>query len=207
MQTIFIHGLGQDPSSWDKTTDCLSEHATCHCPDLSQFLKGIESTYVNLYNGFSRYCDSFSEPFNLCGLSLGAVLALNYAVDNPHRVNSLILIAPQFEMPKALLKFQNVIFKLMPENAFNQMGFGKKDFITLTNSMAALNFSNRLKIVLCPALVVCGEKDKTNRKAAIKLVQMLSDAEFCSVDKSGHEVNIDQPYKLAEIIEDFYTRI
>ena len=37
------------------------------------------------------------QLLNLCGLSLGAVLALNYAIDFPKKVNSLILIAPQYE--------------------------------------------------------------------------------------------------------------
>lgn len=207
MQTIFIHGLGQAPSSWDKTIAGLSEQITSQCPDLSQFLKGAESTYENLYRGFSEYCYKFSDPVNLCGLSLGAVLALNYAVDNPCKVSSLVLTAPQFEMPKKLLKFQNMIFRIMPESAFRETGFGKKDFITLTNSMADLNFRKGLEKVLCPALILCGEKDKANRKAAIKLAQLLPDAELSFVENSGHEVNADAPDRLAEITENFYEGI
>ena len=95
----------------------------------------------------------FSEPLNLCGLSLGAVLALNYAIDFPQRVKSLILIAPQYDMPKFLLKVQNVLFKFMPESQFKDIGLTKKDFITLTNSMADMDFTSGLENVSCPVLV------------------------------------------------------
>ena len=116
----------------------------------------------------------FSEPLNLCGLSLGAVLALNYAIDFPQRVKSLILIAPQYDMPKFLLKVQNVLFKFMPESQFKDIGLTKKDFITLTNSMADMDFTSGLENVSCPVLVLCGEKDyNVNKKAAIKIAEKL----------------------------------
>ena len=57
-----------------------------------------------MYAAFCDYCGDFSQSLNLCGLSLGAVLALNYAIDFPQRVNSLILIAPQYDMPKFLIE-------------------------------------------------------------------------------------------------------
>lgn len=47
-----------------------------------------------------------------------------------------ILIAPQYDMPKFLLKVQKVLFKFMPESQFKDIGLTKKDFIALTNSMA-----------------------------------------------------------------------
>lgn len=206
MQTIFIHGLGQAPSSWDKTISCLSEQIIAQCPDLSRLLKGAESTYGNLYRAFAEYCDEFPEPIDLCGLSLGAVLALNYAIDNPQKVGSLILIAPQYEMPKALLKFQNVIFKFMPNSTFGNIGFDKQDFITLTNSMADLDFSGDLKRVVCPALILCGEKDRANKKSAKRLAEILPNAEFRLVERSGHEVNVDAPESLAEIINEYYLK-
>lgn len=154
MHTILIHGLGQTPSCWDKTVSCLAEQIIAQCPDLSSLLKGAKSTYENLYRAFAAYCDEFPEPINLCGLSLGAVLALNYAIDNPQKVSSMILIAPQYKMPKALLKFQNFIFKFMPNSTFENIGSNKQDFITLTNSMADMDFSGDLKKIVCPALIL-----------------------------------------------------
>lgn len=134
MKYILLHGMGQNASSWDETVSYLSNTVEIICPELSDFFTEENCYYTNMYSSFCEYCNNFSEPLNLCGLSLGAVLALNYAIDYPQKVKSLILIAPQYNMPKFLLKVQNVLFKFMPESQFKDIGLTKKDFITLTNS-------------------------------------------------------------------------
>lgn len=205
MKNIFVHGLGQNSSVWDKTIFYLAEQDFVCCPDLFSLLDGGDTTYEKLYHAFSEYCGNISEPLNLCGLSLGAVLALNYAIDCPAKVNSLVLIAGQYKMPKLLLKFQNIIFRFMQEKAFTDIGFGKKDFIKLTNSMLDINFTESLKEISCPVLILCGEKDNANRKAAEKLAEKIPESELHLVEKAGHEVNIDAPEKLAGILNNFYN--
>lgn len=206
MMQIFIHGLGQTPSSWENTIKEMNIQTDVNCPNLSELLKGHKINYTNLYQVFSEYCNTFSEPLNLCGLSLGGVLALNYAIEYPERVQSLVLIGTQYKMPKMLLRFQNIIFRFMPNSMFEQMGFGKKDFIELSRSMMELDFSNDLKKISCPVFVVCGEKDNANKKASIGLNESLSNSEIQIVDGSGHEVNIDRPKQLGDVINDFYKR-
>lgn len=206
MEYIFIHGLGQNSSSWNETISYMVKPVHALCPDLSVMLSNKEVTYANLYDAFSEYCNSISEPFNLCGLSLGAVLALNYAIDNPSRVKSLVLIGAQYEMPKLLLKFQNLIFGFMPKSSFQKIGFNKKNFIQLTNSMMDLNFRKDLKNISCVTLVICGEKDKANKKVAESLVECISKAELQIVESAGHEVNVEAPKKLAGILETFYLK-
>ena len=202
MKYILLHGMGQNASSWDKTISFLSDNTKVVCPELSDFFTEGNCHYSKMYDVFCNYCNIFSEPMNLCGLSLGAVLALNYAIDFPQRINSLILIAPQYDMPKFLLKIQNVLFKFMPESQFKDIGLKKIDFITLTNSMADMDFTNDLNKVTCPVLVLCGEKDNVNKKAAVKLFKKLPNAKFSTVDDSGHEVNIDNPQGLAMAMEE-----
>ena len=197
MKYILLHGMGQNASSWDKTISYLPDTAETVCPELSDFFSEGNCNYSEMYSSFCRYCNRFSEPLDLCGLSLGAVLALNYAIDFPHRVSSLILIAPQYNMPKFLLKVQNVLFKFMPESQFKGIGLKKKDFITLTNSMMDIDFTNSLNNVNCPVAVICGEKDNVNKKAAIKLARELPNAKFITINNSGHEVNLDNPQGLA----------
>ncbi len=201
MKYILLHGMGQNASSWDKTTSYLPDTVETVCPELSNFFSEGNCNYNKMYSSFCRYCNSFSEPLNLCGLSLGAVLALNYAIDFPDKVSSLILIAPQYNMPKFLLKVQNMLFKFMPESKFKDIGLKKKDFITLTNSMMDINFTNSLNNVNCPAVIICGEKDNVNKKAAIKLARELPNAKLSTIANSGHEVNVDNPQGLANAME------
>lgn len=206
MQYIFIHGLGQNSSGWDKTISFMTKPIRAVCPDLSVLLNDKEVTYANLYRAFSDYCKDISEPLNLCGLSLGGVLALNYALDYPTRVQSLVLISAQYKMPKALLKLQNAIFRFMPESAFKTMGFKKKDFIRLTNSMIDIDFSKKLKDISCAALVLCGSKDGANKRAARALAENIPGAEFQLVENASHEVNAENPRELAFKLETFYRK-
>lgn len=206
MYHILVHGLGQNASSWNKTISYMAKHDHVICPELSLFLKEKEVTYSNLYNAFSEYCDNLSEPLHLCGLSLGAVLALNYTIDNPTKVKSLILIAAQYEMPKLLLKLQNIVFRFIPEASFENMGMRKKDFIDLTSSMMDLNLNEGLKNISCPVLLLCGEKDSVNKKATEKLSENIIKAETQFIKKANHEVNVDAPKELAKIMNEFYHR-
>jgi pimeloyl-ACP methyl ester carboxylesterase len=197
MRYIFIHGLGQDSSNWDETISNIPK-LDIEFPNLSDFLDNQEMTYSNLYRAFSEYCNEISEPLNLCGLSLGGVLALNYAIDYPEKLHSLVLIGAQYKMPKMLLKIQNIIFRFLPNSVFRNMGFQKRDFIRLTKSMSDLDFSKKLSSIECRVLVICGDKDKANQKAAKSLATKISQADIQFVEKAGHEVNINNPKSLAK---------
>ena len=207
MRYLFIHGLGQNPSSWDKTISFMPDSIHAQCPDLAALLDGKEATYANLYSAFSGLCEEISEPLNLCGLSLGGVLALNYAIDYPGKVRSLTLIATPYKMPKTLFKIQNIIFRLMPKSTFHKMGFQKKDFIQLANSMVNLDFSERIKDILCAVLVICADKDYINKKPAKDLSGKILGAKFALIEDAGHEVNVDNPQKLAAELEMFFNGI
>ena len=185
MIKVFIHGLGQNASSWERTNEERRRQDKVLCPELTELLKGKKINYENLYKGFSEYCDSISEPLDLCGLSLGGILALNYAVNHPERVHSLALIAAQYKMPNLLLKFQNAMFRFMSDSMFRQMGFRKKEFIELSRSMMTLDFTGELKKIKCPVFVLCGEKDTANKKASVWLSKCLKQAEFQLIEDAG----------------------
>lgn len=206
MRPIFLHGLGQTPASWKKTIAQLESAQDCVSPNLAKLYQGDNISYQNLYEGFSKICDEFDEPLDLCGLSLGGVLALNYTIDHPEKVNSLVLIAAQYKMPKGLLKLQNILFQLMPESMFQQTGFGKKEFIQLCKTMMELDFSNSLRKVSCPTLILCGQRDSANKKAAKELAEVLKNAELQIISGCGHEVNMEAPEKLSEVLRNFYKK-
>lgn len=203
MKHIFIHGLGQSQSDWEKTIACMGNTAGISHPDLFSLLNEKEMNYENLFLAFCEYIGKNSEPVSLIGLSLGAVLALHYTIDYPENVQSLVLIAPQFKMPKNLLKMQNAIFRLMPDSTFQKLGSSKKDFITLSKSMMDLDFSEDVKNVQCRTLILYGEKDRANKKAAKQLSELIPDAKMTKILGAGHEINKDAPEKLAAILDEF----
>jgi pimeloyl-ACP methyl ester carboxylesterase len=40
---------------------------------------------MKIYTTFVKYCNNFTDKLNLCGLSLGGILALNYTIDYPKK--------------------------------------------------------------------------------------------------------------------------
>lgn len=198
MKIILIHGLGQTAGAWSKTVGLLPQEEDVLCPGLSGYVGG--GSYGELYAGFSRYLDELGQPLFLCGLSLGAVLALNYAIDRPGSVWGLALAAPQFRMPRALLRFQGAVFRLMPEKSFAGSGLTKRQMISLTGDMASLDFTPSLGRIECPASIACGERDKANISAARKLERLLPQARLKVIKGAGHEINAEAPEETARFI-------
>ena len=73
MKTVLIHGLGQDASAWKDVIPLLPDKNVLTM-DLSELIGS--GTWQKLSNGFAARIDSLEEPVRLCGISLGAVLAL-----------------------------------------------------------------------------------------------------------------------------------
>lgn len=166
MKYILLHGLRQTPISWEKVFGHFVHRTDLLCPNLFSFTERADTDYSTLYRAFSEYRNAFDEPLNLCGLSLGGVLALHYCIDHPEKVHSLVLIGTRYTMPKVLLNIQNLIFRLMPANIFGRLGLHKRDVIHFSQSMKDSNFENSLSKVHQPVLVVCGKKDRLNIKSA-----------------------------------------
>lgn len=204
MNYILLHGLGQTSSSWDETIQTLNEDWNIFCPGLSDWILGKQPCYDTLYKIFENYCEQFDDTLCLVGLSLGGILAMQYSIEHPEKVKSLVLIGTRYKMPKRLLKLQNVLFHLMPDSEFSKLGFQKSDFISLCKSMIDLDFSHHLKDIRCKVLVVCGEKDRANRSASLQLAELIPDAEFITILGAGHEVNIDCPFQLGEKLNNFF---
>lgn len=175
MTWIFLHGLGQAPSAWQPVLRRLEPELTVHCPSLSELAAG-DPRYPALLSALETALDSIPGPLHLCGLSLGGVLAMDYALRHPKRVASLVLCGTPLTMPRNLLRLQDFLFRLMPE-----LG--------------------------CPVLVLCGSKDRANRKAARELAEQLPQARLHWIAGAGHEANLDSPEVMAELLRGFYQSL
>lgn len=198
MKTVFLHGLGQTPRDWDAVTGQVPS-LEIDCPDLFSAKETGPLTYLNLLAQLeARYAET-AEPLRLCGLSLGAVLALDYTIRHPDQVAALVLIAGQFRSPAFLIDLQNLVFRCLPAKMFRDMGMSRDDIISLTRSMRKLDLSEQLHRVTCPAAVVCGERDRANRSASQQLAALLPQGTLYLVPGAGHEVNRDRPLAIVEL--------
>ena len=116
------------------------------------------------------------------------------------KVASLILIGAQYKVPSLLIDFQNLIFRCMPNKAFESMGLSKSSTIKLAHSMRSLDFTSQLNNIRCPVTILCGKKDTANLKASKRLKELLPKATLHIVPNAGHELNKYAPNTIAEIL-------
>ena len=204
MAKILIHGSGHKATSWNEMISYMENNSDILCPNLVSILEGKEASYVNLYSSFVEYCGKIDGQIHLCGISLGGILALNYALDFPEKTKTLILIGTPYKVPKAAFAFQNMIFRFLPKSVFENMAFDKKDTFALGNSMKSLDFSDRVENIKCPTLIICGKKDNANMKSAYYLAQNIKNAELKIIENVGHVINEEAPETLAKILDDYY---
>ncbi|MFQ6804317.1 MAG: alpha/beta fold hydrolase [Lachnospiraceae bacterium] len=203
---IFVHGSGHQATSWNKIISYMTDNKDIVCPNLSSILEGKEASYENLYSSFVKYCNEFDGQIHLCGLSLGGILALNFALDFPRKVKTLVLIGTPYKIPKIVFSFQNIIFRFLPKSIFETMAFDKKNTFVLGDSMKDLDFSDRVKIIKCPTLILCGNRDSANIKSADYLSQNIRSAELKIIENTGHVVNEENPETLADILNEYYLQ-
>ena len=204
-KVILIHGSGHKAASWNETVSRLDCRGDVLCPELSSLLLGKEASYPNLRAAFGAYCAQAGGPVHLCGLSLGGILALDYTLEHPEAVKTLVLIGTPHKIPKAAFALQNVVFRLLPQSMFASMAFDKKNTFALGNSMRDLDFSGRVSAVQCPTLILCGEKDRANIQSAQFLSQNIKGAQLQLIAQTGHVVNEENPGALAKRLNEFYA--
>ncbi len=203
---VFVHGSGQKETSWNEVISYMPSKEDIMCPGLSSILEGKEASYENLYSSFVNYCNQIDGKIHLCGISLGGILALNYTLDFPQKIETLVLIGTPHKIPKAMFGFQNLIFRFLPKSIFETMAFDKKDTFALGSSMKNLDFSDRVGGIRCPALILCGEKDRANVKSAYYLSQNIKNAKLEMIENTGHVVNEENPKALAKILNEYYSQ-
>lgn len=95
---ILVHGLGGFAASWGPTMETLSRRATVMALDLPGFGRSAKPRTRYGLDLFTAALDGFLEaagagPVGLVGHSLGAAVALSYALAHPQRVDRVAVVA------------------------------------------------------------------------------------------------------------------
>ena len=198
MELVILHGLGQDSNSWNEVKEEL-ENINPIIPNLFKIKDKI--SYDNVYKNLEKILEDKVEII-LCGLSLGGVLALNYAYNHPDKLRKLILIGIPYIIPQELIDKQNDMFNQMPGEAFNGLGLNKADFINLVNTTFDVDIPKWVKGISCKTIVACGDNDIANLDSCKIVNRKIEESKFVLINNSGHMVNSDKPKETALLIKD-----
>lgn len=142
------------------------------------------------------------------GLSMGGVLALNLAAEQPHAVDSLVVLAPALRFVTPLARFSPLLARLLREwesggdagfsdkalapRSTNYRAFPSATFVSLYQ--AGPRVERLLPRIGAPALVLGARNDRVVQPLCAQLVHdRLGSAqkELVWFERSGHEMLLD----------------
>lgn len=203
---VLLHGIGQAPMAWEDVIVPLYPTRRL----LSPWVPGLRPTerqHVPVADAVAALDTDLMlegmERVDICGLSYGAVVATRLAADFPHRVRRLVLIGGQAQPPRAALRMQATMLRMMSAKKLADNGVSKERLRRTMELLADVDLTDALSRITAPTLVLVGEKDKPHKAAAEALAAGIAGAELREVPGAGHQVNVDQPKALVEILTEF----
>ncbi|WP_257607428.1 alpha/beta fold hydrolase [Weissella sagaensis] len=207
MKLVFLHGLGQNQDSWDAVIKNLDSNTQCVSLDLfASVHENSQLSFSLLNEQLTKRLSLIKEPYILCGLSLGGILALTQATMKNNFLQGIIVSGAQFESPnKILIDLQNLMFQFMPNKNFIELGITKRQTIALCKSLKALNLRKNMFYINIPTLVICGAEDKANLNASEELATLIPNAEL-HIIPGQHILNEEQPLAFAKLINMYHKK-
>ncbi len=232
---IVIHGGGGDARTWLRNIEELSSNYTVYAPDLPGY-GGSQPLDGNYYiPELTKFLDSFTknlgiEKFHLVGHSLGGGVALNYALNSPHKIKKLVLVSSlclgseiafwvrMISIP-TLLRFVGAVtlsvfkgIKWVVKKVLKQVEFVipfSPASVNIGGSVATFKeqtmvLADRFAEVLPPTLLIWGAKDGiVPVRQAYAAAEVIPDCQLKVFEKRGHNVHRDELTEFSDVIRGF----
>lgn len=229
---MLLHGLGLGHRLWQPQFEPLSEHFHVLAPDLPGFARSAAAGPFTISGAAEQVADLIGAqgraPAHVCGLSLGALVAIQLGLSVPDRVASLILSAAQVRPPPALMWFQKLLFACVPEARLvegiasdiptrdesllaaareDARLTGKRGLLQAMGAAGRVDFRAELSRIHAPTLVLCGSRDWPNVGATRELARAIPGASLRLIPDAGHVWNIEQPELFVDTIREFVDQL
>lgn len=200
---LFLHGLGETPQAWNGVINEF-ESIDALTPTVFDQPSG---TPWSLHERTDELAVSLNDPVDVVGLSLGAVMGLDLAIRHPHMVRSLFLSAPQARPPKALMRIQSVLMRVLPERLVCPSQISKQQLLEILRQISAIDFEPELGNITVPTTIACGSKDRANLPAARTISQQIPHARLIVVPDAGHQWHQLMPTQFAHELKAHWNSI
>lgn len=136
----------------------------------------------------------------LCGHGLGAVVALQLAAEAPDRVDGLVLMTRQVALSPVLLSLPAAVLRLLSAAAVQRLGAAPPQVTALLDQVRPVDAAPLAARVTTPAVVVCGARDRVNRRASAALARALPAGRLELVPGARDGWPSAQPERLAPLL-------
>jgi 3-oxoadipate enol-lactonase len=207
---VLLHGLGQSPIAWqDVVTDIGAGR-----PLLAPWMVGLKPSDAGAFD-VSTAAYALADQLelegvtlaNVCGSSVGALVALRMALDTPERVGALILVEGLVRPSRVAMALQAATMRMIPRAKYVEAGASKERMLSVLEAIRRVDLAGDLPRVSVPTLVVCGALDKANLPASRVLAERIPGARLELIDGAGAGIVTGQPKALAELVTAFLAEV
>jgi 3-oxoadipate enol-lactonase len=223
---VLLPAFGIDRSMWRDQQQSLGSMGYCVITmDLPGLSVAAESAFsmTSAADAIADTLQHLRRPAHLVGISIGATLAVQVALDHPDVVASLLLsggqACPGFAgrlewwvaraIPEKLLvgEVPSAVKKSHPELAKKsvamQMAIGKRRLVAALDAFSKVDLRPRLAQIHVPTLVVCGTKNRLSLRGSRAFVAGIPSARLDLITDVGHVWNLEAPDQFTQTVDDF----
>jgi pimeloyl-ACP methyl ester carboxylesterase len=238
---VFIHGLGSSTRDWEYQIEYFSKRYQIVIFDIRGHGKSDKPAGPYSIHLFARDTAELIKaldivPSHVVGISLGGMIALQLAANEPELVRSLVVVNSGSEMVVRTMKERLAVlqrFIIVRLLGMRKMGevlgdrlFPKQEQRELRRTFAdrwaendprayrealraiiGWSLTEQLHRIECPTLVVAAEDDYTPMEAKMPLVNGIKQAELVVIENSRHGTPVDQPEEFNKVLSTFLERL
>jgi pimeloyl-ACP methyl ester carboxylesterase len=218
---VLLHGLGTGPSAWRPQVERLEAQRRVLAPSLVPALAaGTLDEAVVLVERTLRG----TSTADVCGLSLGGVVAMRFAIDHPGTVRRLAVCSAFDHLPGPARARERVAaagMRLMGDarvrrrlvsdvpEPYRSQALAELAPVTARQAARWRDATGSLELdvtrIEAPTLVLYGERDQASRASSERLASRIPDSELEVVERAGRVANLDQPDAFTEALERFFA--
>ncbi len=229
---VFLHGSGGNSGAWSEQYSVLHKAFNIAAVDLPGHGQSEGSGEKDIFAYVLRLKEilevlKLKRPV-LIGHSLGAAIALGFAVKYPQDLSAVVAVGGGLTMPvnpdilEGLRQQPEVVMDLIckislaKENRPNffaalRTSLGQANIDVLSGDMLAcskFDLTGELKKIIAPTLVICGAEDKMTPPASSREIAAgIACAKFVLIEGAGHMVMMEKPSEFNEVLKNFCTDI
>ena len=182
---VLLPGIGDSTARWKPLGKRLRHHydvTVAPLPGLGPAERfSVDSAAATVAATLPRS----GRPVTVCGIGLGAMVALSLAAEHPEQVDRLVLLTRQVALSPVLMSLPAAVLRLLPATTVERLGAGQDQILALLDQVRPVDARDLAGRVDVPAEVLCGARDRINRRASAALASALPRGQLRLIPRAG----------------------